>query len=460
MLEGGALSYKDDDMFVDHSLLAFAERPSGGDPEEPPVEPESILELISELVDCATHSPEELPHELLFGQLFDLLQELQDSNPRDPIDGFWSEIGLLGLLEEAVAIPFTAVVQLALKCLLVLYRLSPDWARGFVVDHEVLFVRLIQAPDLLLPSLTLLLLSLDAAPHFAAGLAVHHRLVRRLCRIVDTTSDFILTSAVLTMISELIIRIGTPDFGDARHCRALLATYLGPGLAAGLDVPEILVPAMRLQASMIASFGDVPECPVLDRILQFVRDGRPLVYIEALRLWNCLFCHGVADFERAVQLLETLLGQLAHGGVPRLKVLFLLTNMCAHPDIAACFLGTPIVERMWRCFDVLTCAEKENFLIMVAQIFYHYPVELVDAFPGFQDWANTVFDFAQSARRPELALYFVMGLAQLARDDPDRQADVDFGVIVDGLAELAAIGDNEDLASAAEQVLTTYQDQL
>jgi hypothetical protein len=135
-----------------------------------------------------------------------------------------------------------------------------------------------------------------------------------------------------------------------------------------------------------------------------------------------------------------------------------MTNMCANPDVAACFLRNPIIDRMWRCFGLLTCAEKENFLIMIAQIFNHYPVELVDAFPGFQEWVEAVFDFAHSARRPELPLYFLMGLVQLAKDDPSREVDVDFDVIVDGLAELAATCDNEAVASAAEHVLSVYHD--
>ena len=132
--------------------------------------------------------------------------------------------------------------------------------------------------------------------------------------------------------------------------------------------------------------------------------------------------------------------------------------MCVNPDVAACFLRTPIIDRMWRSFDVLSCAEKENFLIMIAQIFNHYPVELADAFPGFHEWVEAVFDLAHSARRAELPLYSFMGLAQLAKDDRDRQAGVDFGAIADGLAELAATCDNETVARAAERVLRTYQD--
>jgi hypothetical protein len=430
-------------MFGDHGLLALSEwlRDDASDP--PPDASDSLLDHIAELADLPIDSPE-----AIFAQLFDLLRQLCDSHPRDPIHDFLSGIGFWVLIEEGLAAPLTPVVQLALKGLMTVHHLCPDVVSGFVIAHDTLLVRLLQAPDLVLPTLTLLLLALDADPAFAPRLAVRY-LVRRLCAIVDGASDVVLTGAALTMISELIRRTDPREFPDAPCCRALLAAHLGPGTA---SAPEILVPAMRIQAAMVAAFGDVPECAVLDRMMQFVCDGRPnVIYVEALRLWNCLFCHDAADVPRATRLLDALLHQLARG--PRLKILFLMANMCAYPDVAAHFIRTPALERMWRCFDTLTCAEKENCLIMIAQICISHPIE---AFPRCRDFIQTVFDFTHSARRADLPLCFLIALANLARDDPARQADVDFAAIIDGLADLASTCESEAVAAAAQDVLDAY----
>jgi hypothetical protein len=378
----------------------------------------------------------------------DLLQQFPDSNPPDPIDDFLSYIDLWRPIEDGLTAPLTAVVQVALKSLMVVYRVCPDIVCAFVIARDVLLVRLLQAPDLVLPSLTLLLLALDADPAFASWLAVRRRLVRRLSAIVGNTSDVILTSAVLTMVSELTAEstlLSSPTPTAAAHFS--LRTW-GPAWPRG---PRSSSPRCASGARWSPRSGTSPSAPSSTEYCSLSATGDQTEFTSKRSGSGTASSATSRPTSRATQLLDALLCQLTRG--PRLKVLFLMTNMCANSEIAAYFIGTPTLERTWRRFDMLTCAEKENFLIMIAQICVNRPVE---AFPRCKDFIETAFDFTHSARRAELPMYFLMALANLAREDQARETDVNFAAIIDGLADLAPNCESEAVAAAAQEILNAY----
>jgi hypothetical protein len=146
MHETDALSYKENDMFVRHSLLALSECPRDDAPNPPPDDSDSLLDQIAEVANSSIDCPE-----VIFTQLLDLLQQFRGSNPPDPIDDFLSDTDLWRPIGDGLTAPLTPVIHFALKSLMVFCRVCPDIVCAFVIGRDVLLCACCKRPILFFP---------------------------------------------------------------------------------------------------------------------------------------------------------------------------------------------------------------------------------------------------------------------------------------------------------------------
>jgi hypothetical protein len=391
------------------------------------------------------------------------------------------DLGIFTFLHSAMETNDSAIVSLALRSLHQLYHLCASAVREFVFDDRSKIVSFVQRPDSIYPALALVLVSLDVHPDFATILASEHRLIQKLLVLSITTFEPTVTYAILQTLSELLVRVPLSIFSPNRSkkvstgLRRLTARYLGCEIDRKYLIPEILIPTLRILDAIfmkwdIQSVDQVlgQNAKILETLLGFTRSMRAYdqfgnVYSEALRVWNRLFLrYGVTlDPTRlAWELVDILVQHLKENGAPRLRILFLLSNILAFPIQGSHFLERDmIVERMFEAFNQLKVKEKENFMILVFHLIVSHPTIVIEKFPSLSAFIDVSFEFVASAQVYHLPLHFIHALNALIRADPAQRALVETQEAAETLAELA-VHPMEGVSIAAQELLKDLDHEL
>jgi hypothetical protein len=384
-----------------------------------------------------------------------------------------SHMDVFPFLQTVIEVSDPPTIRFALLSLHCLYKLYPDIVRGFVFDFHALLVPLIANADLISETLTLILVSIDIEPSFATTLAAGHKLLQRLLSYSVTMFDPVLTYAILQTISELLVRVSIDAFTANRIekirelLRGLALRYLGPTIECKYLIPPILIPTLRILDAMfvkwdIPSVNAIIDADVFEKLLGFTKsmteyDCFKSVYSEALRVWNRLFVRYGELLDRtviALRLVEILVQHLQLPGVPRIKILFLLSNIFAYPEQALKFLerGT-FLEQMFSYFDDLTMKEKENFVIMVSHLIELHPIKVSEVFVGLPRFFEVAFDLVGAAQAYHCPLHFVRALIVMIQTNPQtKDLLIENGVAVEALSELA-LSEIESVRMAVEQLV-------
>jgi hypothetical protein len=400
-------------------------------------------------------------------QLFSLLRDF----PLYGRDQF-SPLDLFPFLETVISASDSSTIRLALLSLHCLYKLWPDAVRSFVFENHAVLIPLIDDRSLVSEILTLILVSIDFTPFFATTLAVEHKLLSHLLSDSVKSFDPIVTYAILQTISELLLRVSIDAFDsseihDIRDLlRSLAVRYLGPTIERQYLIPPILIPTLRILDGMfvkwdIPSVSAILECDVFDKLVGFTNsmteyDRFKSVYSESLRVWNRLFVRYGEFLDKtavASGLVQILVDHMQVPGVPRIKILFLLSNILSFPEQGRLFLEKEcLLEEMFAHFDDLNVKEKENFVIMVSHLIELHPAKVSEVFHGLSVFFEVAFDFVGAAHAFHCPLHFVRALTTLIRLDPGTKKLIDHDYAFEALWELK-FSEIDSVRIATEQLL-------
>jgi hypothetical protein len=319
----------------------------------------------------------------------------------------------------------------------------------------------------LLHSLTMLLLSIDCHSDFADLLATETKLLSDLIDLSATIFDPVLAGSVLTMVCELLRRIDISKFAKTQFhllmsdLRWIVNRYLDPKLPKKFNGCNILVPVLRIEDAMIAACDEFPSENMLLRLMDFIANWKvsTILYCESLRVWNRLFVQHrdrMAEMEVSIEVVCLLIGQLGIGGIPRLHVLFVLSNALVLPQLSELMVQNDFIEAMFVDCEGLSCVEKENFLILVFHVLTCHPIALLEVFPSFADFLEFAFDFIESERTASVTMNMLVGLLEIVRADPETKCSLDLERTMPMLTRLTSSG-NESVGKMAELVLRAYE---
>jgi hypothetical protein len=422
------------------------------------LDPSDALIRISSALASAIDAPDLEP---ILVRVFAALSDLAV-----PCDSDLDALDFFFFIATALESSRTPIVHLALKCLLALYRTSPDRVREFVGDCHPAITRLVRSPDLMQPVITLVLLSLDSRPGLATELVHGHTFARQLLDLSANAFEPRLTATILQTLAALLDRADIEAFDAAQLCelrgglRALTRRYLTDADDL-LRIPEIQIPALNILTAMFVKWDVADEVAidtygVLAQMALFTdRAGDTSVYCAALRFWNDLFVHYPDEFGGSPWALQVMNLLLAHYrvGAPRLPIFFVLSNIIAMPGEAERFLANEgVLDRMFTEFGDLGHSEKENFVILVSSLIVARPREAMVAFAGVAEFVEAAFDCVQSARVRNCALLFLHAVDVMIGVDNRARAMLGTEAAADALVDMAECAWDE-LAIVAGRLL-------
>jgi hypothetical protein len=137
-------------------------------------------------------------------------------------------------------------------------------------------------------------------------------------------------------------------------------------------------------------------------------------------------------------------------------VLFVLSNAFLIPELSEVMIQNNLIEEMFADCQGLSCAEKENFLILVFHVAACHPIGLLAVFPTFATFLEFAFDFIESERTASITMNMLAALLEMVRVDPEMKSAIDFERTLQILTRLTS-SDNETVGEMAELVLRAYE---
>ena len=440
----------------------------------------NVVRQIVEVVQTIKDSDDSGP---LFGELYDLFRRLVL-----PIDDVLVEIGYFDLVRFVLAeVPFTPVVQVTMLSLLAIYKLSPVLPVQFCSENPGLFTRFVRAPDLLMPACTMILLSLKAGPEFVWRLVTECNAVEKLGVLAESVWDQRTLSLLATLISQVLIRVDLNELPEERvgsilaslkpmvH-RFFTGDFQKPSLAYSFLRRDVMVPVLTILDVMILKYQvEIDSLVSLDVMnkLWFILDnprderyGDPEcdVYKECLKVWNRIiqvFGCREGEEENLERLAFTLLNQFKRDDLPRMHIMFVLSNITAFDRVVGRIVEKEelweIMSEIYAHFSEFTINEKENVNIMFLHVLQFQCPLMATNLRDFNEWLAEVLEEVESQTCELYSLHMMSALQSFLawnslRPDGER---LDTAMIRETI-EALRLSSDPDTEAMATDILRSY----
>jgi hypothetical protein len=330
-------------------------------------------------------------------------------------------------------------------------------------------------------------------PEFGRYLTKYHHVLHKLCSLaLSLFEPAVELRCALGLISDILGKVEIEDIREfetdlIRKLRVVVSKYFRMDFEC---FGESIIPILRILDVMIQVWGpaDIEDfftgheiavlrpvktrSPTVMERLRFLTqrsiasgeyaETYRTVYQGTLRVWNRIISLELKQFDdgeylksRAPELLSTLLDHLMEKSAPRLRLLFVLSNLMYFRRHAEEFLGYPeMIEMLLRLCEEFTYAEKDRCLTMYFRVLAHFPEPFVGLWINYRGFWEISLEFVMTISSSDSVLDFLRGLEAVLRT-------IGVGFVCDGdetnqcLIELC--GSCDSVASElADKLLVVY----